>query len=88
MKARAQSESQGTRKGMPLPYTSAPTKLPEMVETTLAVALALALSRPIQPFASFANTVNRIVGWASLFILKCNILVLFQIHWRSAQVFQ
>ncbi len=41
MKARVQSESQGTRKGMPLPYTNAPIKPPDMGGATLAVALAL-----------------------------------------------
>ncbi len=41
MKATVPSESQGTRKGMPLPYTNAPIKPPDMGGATLAVALAL-----------------------------------------------
>ncbi len=41
MKEKVPSESQGTRKGMPLPYTNAPIKPPDMVGATLAVALAL-----------------------------------------------
>ncbi len=41
MKEKVQSESQGTRKGMPLPYTNAPIKPPDMGGATLAVALAL-----------------------------------------------
>src|SRR3989442_9830239 len=40
MKATVQSESQGTRKGMPLPYTNAPGKPPDMVGAILAIALA------------------------------------------------
>ncbi len=40
MKATVQSESQGTRKGMPLPYTNAPAKLPDMGGATARVALA------------------------------------------------